>query len=88
MALGALIPMSVISLGLGRFAFRQGESFERATKVALTTWLICTAIVAFGAADGGPLRFDYGLYYLPGALLIWLVLYRFYERAERQREEK
>lgn len=85
--LGAFVPMAIISLGLGRFAFKDKGPVDRAAWVALTAWIICGTIAGFGMADGGPFYVPAYLYYAPAAAVVGFVLYRHYEKQATAADE-
>lgn len=70
---GGFLMISIISFLVEKFAFRKLPPDTRAALTVGVGWLITAAIAGWGMADGGPFVWTAGLWYLPGAILVWLM---------------
>ena len=70
---GGFLITTLIGLLIG-LAFKKKEPDQRALVAAMGGCLVSCSLAGFGMADGGPFRFDAGLYYLPGAIAAFLYL--------------
>lgn len=81
--LGATVGGFFITMLIGSLfglAFKRKEPGERAVLASVSGWVACAIIAGFGMADGGPFRYDAGLFYIPGAAIAYFFLRRHYSK--------
>lgn len=69
--IGSTIAMLLLTLLVGRFAYRSKEPSPRALATVLTAYAIAFILSGIGRADGGPFAWWAGFDYIPGALIAW-----------------
>ena len=73
---GSTLAIMILTLIVERFAFRNKKPTDRASWTVGIALLIASVIAGFGFADGGPFAWWAGLFYIPGATVVWF----FYRR--------
>lgn len=84
---GGFFISTLVGLLIG-LAFKRKEPSERAIVAAMGGWIVCAILAGFGMADGGPFRFDAGLFYLPGAIAAFFYLRWHYGKMWKPDEEE
>lgn len=69
--IGGVLISFVFAGIIERFAFRDQEPDKRATSTVGLAWILEAIIAGFGFADGNGFAWLAGLYYLPGAAVVW-----------------
>lgn len=70
--LGGALISAIFSGIIERFAFRDQEPDRRATSTVGLAWVLIAILAGFGFADDDGFAWLAGLYYLPGAALVWI----------------
>jgi hypothetical protein len=82
----ACLPLYLLGLLVG-LVFKNSDPDERAIYAAGGAWLLTFFISAWGFANGGPMRWNAGLYYIPAGIIPFFMLKRHYWKLWQPDEE-
>ena len=75
----AALPIYLLGLLVGLFA-KDKEPDERAIYAAMGGWVVALFISAWGYSNGGSLRWNAGLFYIPAAAIAFFMLRHDYRK--------
>lgn len=79
--IGGMLFGALFSAIIEKLAFKEKEPDERATATVGVAWLIMCILAGFGFSEGQGFAWFAGLYYLPGAAIVWLWYRKRYRKA-------
>ena len=68
---GGVIAILLLSFLVDAFLFKNDHPSARAMKTAAFALVVAAVIAGFGQANGGPFVWTAGVFYIPGALLVF-----------------
>ena len=78
---GGFLGTAILAAIIEKVAFKDREPDHRATATVGLAWIFVGIIAGLGYADGESFVWYAGLYYLPGAAIVWFWYRRRYRNA-------